>query len=176
MGTLHVHFCSLLLPGWLRSHRMGQVGRDHCGLSGPTSVLQQGRPRAHGTGWRPDGSGISPASKTCPSARSPRSEVLPRALVELLGISSFPFLLCHCWSQGAVPGPCSEQTGMMLPLSCLCSGLNSPTFLSLPSSERCSSCLNNFKSLHWTLGTAGITLWAVCMVWTRLGSGCSCSF
>ncbi|XP_068876491.1 uncharacterized protein [Aphelocoma coerulescens] len=93
-----------------QNHGMGQAARDTRGSPGPSSPLMQGRPRAHGTGSRPDGSGISPANKTCPSARSPHSEVPPRALVDLLGISSFPFLLCHCWSQGAAPGPCSEQT------------------------------------------------------------------
>lgn len=105
---------------------MGQAARDTRGSPGPTSLLKQGRPRAHGTGSRPDGSGISPASKAprpfwaiCPSARSPHSKVLPRVLVELLGISSSPFVFYHRWSQGAVPGPCSEpslQARMMFPL------------------------------------------------------------
>lgn len=41
-------------------HRMNQVGRDHSGLLGPISLLQQGRPRAHGIGLCPGSSGLSP--------------------------------------------------------------------------------------------------------------------
>lgn len=38
------------------SHRMGPAGRDPSRLSGPTSLLKKGHPRAHGMGLCPDGS------------------------------------------------------------------------------------------------------------------------
>lgn len=37
---------------------MGQVGRDHTGLSSPISLLKQANPRAYGTQLCPDGSSL----------------------------------------------------------------------------------------------------------------------
>lgn len=45
-------------------HRTGMVGREHSGLLGPTSLLKQGLPRAHGTRLHPDSSCISPVEET----------------------------------------------------------------------------------------------------------------
>lgn len=43
--------------------RMGQVGREHSGLSGPASLLQQCHPRAQGTALCPENSGLSPVRR-----------------------------------------------------------------------------------------------------------------
>lgn len=58
-----------------QNHRMGQVGKDHSGPFGPTSLLKQGYPTAYCTGLHPDSSWILPVGETphplCSSARSP---------------------------------------------------------------------------------------------------------
>lgn len=73
-----------LSPSPARSpHRASEAGTDHCGLSGPTAPLRQGRPREHCTESRPDRSGISltgegtqPPWAACPSAPSPAAGAL----------------------------------------------------------------------------------------------------
>ena len=81
------------------------------GSSGPTSLLQQGHPRAQGTGLCPEGSGISPVRETpCP------------LWTICSGLGHCPgqkFCLMSRWnflgsvparSSGAEPGPCSEPS------------------------------------------------------------------
>lgn len=73
-GVSAIHLCNespatsvalhLEKVNWLQKHRMGQAGRDHRESSGPTSLLKQGHPRAHGTGLCPDGSGMSLVMET----------------------------------------------------------------------------------------------------------------
>lgn len=84
-----VSFNSVSSTVLLLLHRMGWVGREHSGSSGPTSLPKQGHSRVHGTGLHPDGSGLSPVKETsqpcwatCSSAWPP-AEVLPHIQVEL---------------------------------------------------------------------------------------------
>lgn len=42
--------------GTSQNDKMGQVGRNHTGPSGPASLLKLGHPRPHGTGPHPDSS------------------------------------------------------------------------------------------------------------------------
>lgn len=85
-----------------QNHRMGQVGSDHSGSSGPVSLIKQGHLRAHGTGLCPDGSGLSPVEETphplwatCSSVQSLHSkEVLPHIQVELPGHQFLPIASC----------------------------------------------------------------------------------
>lgn len=59
----------------------GQDGRHHSAAPGPSSLFQQSHPGAHGTGWHPDGSGISsprePPQPPCAIRCSPPCPIHP---------------------------------------------------------------------------------------------------
>lgn len=57
-GTLCLNPPTEFVGSW--NPRMGQARMDYSGSSGPTSLLKQGHPTAHGRGLCPDGSGIPP--------------------------------------------------------------------------------------------------------------------
>lgn len=94
--------------------RMSQVGRDHSSSPGPTSLLKQSHPGAHGTGLNPDGLGISPERETphplwviCSvlgylhnkeilfQVQPPMQWFLPRAPCLLLGYLLLPLPFSH---------------------------------------------------------------------------------
>lgn len=85
----------------------GSVLKGPQWVTGATSLLQQGHPRAGG--MCPDNSGNSTSSWSLLKAWTlPMEEVLSPVQVEFLG--SVPsHSLSHGWAPGAEPGPCSAD-------------------------------------------------------------------
>ncbi|XP_032542461.1 oocyte zinc finger protein XlCOF7.1-like isoform X3 [Chiroxiphia lanceolata] len=93
----------------------------------------------------PQGGDSTPCLDNLFSARSPhRNKFFLVSRWNFPGISSCPFLLCHCWAPPAEPGPSSAPSLQPLtdtgevPSRCPLWRLNSPSSLSLSCSQRCS--------------------------------------
>ena len=95
-GEKCLHTCPelKLLMGTTES----QGGRDHSRSSGPTSLLKQSHPRAHGTGLCPQGSEIIPARDTplplWATCHLHRKEVVHQVQV-VFPVQALPIASCH---------------------------------------------------------------------------------